>query len=64
MRTVAVVTVLCLVLTASALDLALGVLWVAALMGVVFLRRRVRVAPAFVLVVAVALLVWGGRVGW
>jgi hypothetical protein len=63
-RTVAVVTVLCLVLTASALDLALGMLWVAALMGVLFLRRRVRVAPALVLLVAVAVLVWGGRVGW
>ena len=64
MRTGAVVTVLAVVLTASALDLGLGVLWVVALTGVLFLRRRFRPAPAIVLLAAVSLLVWGGRAGW
>ena len=64
MRTAAVVTVLALVLTASALDLALGMLWVVALISVLFLRRRIKLAPAIVLLAAVSLLVWGGRAGW
>ena len=59
-----VVTLLGLVLTASALDLALGVLWVVALVVVLLLRRRVRMAAGLVLLAAVALLVWGGRLGW
>lgn len=52
------------VLTASALDLALGVLWVMALLGVLLLRRRIRLAPVLVLLAAAALLVWGGRLEW
>ena len=64
MRTVAVVALLAVVLTASALDLALGVLWVVALLGVLLLRRRIRVAAVLVLLAAAALLVWGGRLGW
>lgn len=64
MRTGTVVTLLGIVLTASALDLALGILWIAALMGVLLLRRRLRFAPALVLLVAVALLGWGGWAGW
>src|SRR5262245_36907638 len=49
---------------ASALDLAIGVLWVTALLGVLFLRRRIRSAPVLLLLAAITLLVWGGRVGW
>src|SRR5262249_53062405 len=63
-RTGAVVTVLGVVLMASALDLAIGVLWVTALLGVLFLRRRIRSAPVLLLLAAITLLVWGGRVGW
>ncbi len=55
---------LAVVLTASALDLALGVLWVMALLGVLLLRRRIRLAPVLVLLAAATLLVWGGRLGW
>ena len=64
MRTVAVVTLLGLVLAASALDLALGVLWVMALVAVLLLRRRIRLAAVLVLLATAALLVWGGRLGW
>jgi hypothetical protein len=63
-RTVAVVALLGLVLTASALDLALGVLWVVALVAVLLLRRRIRLAAVLVLLATAALLVWGGRLGW
>jgi hypothetical protein len=63
-RTAAVVTILALVLIASALDLALGMLWVVGLVGVLILRRRLRLAPAILLLAAVSLLVWGGRAGW
>jgi hypothetical protein len=58
------VALLAIVLTASALDLALGVLWVTALLSVLLLRRRIRVAPVLVLLAAATLLVWGGRLGW
>ena len=64
MRTVAVVALLGLVLTASALDLALGVLWVVALVAVLLLRRRLRMAAVLVLLASAALLVWGSRLGW
>ena len=64
MRTAAVVTVLGVVLAASALDLTLGLLWVVALVGVLLLRRRVRLVAPLVLLAAAALLVWGGRHGW
>jgi hypothetical protein len=57
-------TVLGAVLAASALDLTLGVLWVLALVGVLLLRRRIRPAAPLVLLASVALLVWGGRLGW
>jgi hypothetical protein len=63
-RTAAVVILLGIVLTASALDLALGVLWVVALVGVLALRRRIRFAPVLVLLAAVSLLIAGGRAGW
>jgi hypothetical protein len=58
------VTLLGLVLTASALDLALGVLWIAALVFVLLLRRKVSLAALLVLVATAGLLVWGGRLGW
>lgn len=64
MRTAAVVTILALVLAASALDLALGILWIAALLGVLYLRRRISPAPLLILLAAVSLLGWGGRAGW
>lgn len=64
MRTAAVATLLGLVLVASALDLTLGVLWVVALAGMLLLRRRVRLAPALMLLATAVLLVWGGRLGW
>jgi hypothetical protein len=63
-RTAAVVTLLGVVLVASALDLALGLLWIAALVAVLVARRRVRVAPVLVLLATAALLGWGGRLGW
>src|SRR5262249_50346757 len=63
-RTAAVVTLPGLVLAESALDLALGVLWVAALFGVLALRRRIRLAAVLVLLAAISLMVWGGRAGW
>jgi hypothetical protein len=63
-RTVAVVTLLSLVLTASALDLSLGVLWIVALVSVVLLRRRLRLAPVLMLLAVVVLLTVGGRLGW
>jgi hypothetical protein len=56
--------VLLIVLAASALDLALGVLWIAALVGVLVLRRRVRAAAWLVLLGTAILLGWGGRLGW
>ena len=57
-------TVLGVVLAASALDLTLGLLWVVALVGVLLLRRRIRLVAPLVLLAAAALLVWGGRLGW
>jgi len=63
-RTAAVVTLLGLVLVASALDLALGVLWVVALVGLLLWRRRVGLAPVLMLLATTILLVWGGRLGW
>ena len=64
MKTAVVVTLLSVVLTASALDLGLGILWVAAVVGLLALRRRLRPAPALALLVAVGVLVGGGRLGW
>ncbi len=64
MRTAAVVAVLGTVAAASALDLALGVLWVAALVGVLLLRRRLRLAASLVLLAAGVLVVWGAHLGW
>jgi hypothetical protein len=64
MRTIAVVVVLVAVLTASVLDLSLGVLWVLALFGVLLLRRKIRLGAWLVLLAAATLLVWGGRLGW
>ena len=63
MRTVAVVGLLVVVLTATALDLSLGVLWVLAILGVLLLRRRIRLGAWLVLLVADTLLVWGGSAG-
>jgi hypothetical protein len=63
-RTAVVVALLVVVLTATALDLSLGVLWVLALLGVLLLRRRVRVGAWLVLLLAATVLVWGGRLGW
>jgi hypothetical protein len=63
-RTAGVVTLLGVVLTASALDLGLGIIWVAAVLGLIALRRRIRQAPVLVLLAAVSLLVGGGRIGW
>jgi hypothetical protein len=63
-RTAAVGTLLGVVLTASALDLAVGVLWVGALVGLFLLRRRLHLAPVLVLLATAVLLVWGGRLGW
>ena len=64
MKTIAVVALLAAVLTASVLDLFLGVLWILALTGVLLLRRRIRLAAWLVLLAAAGLLVWGGRLGW
>ena len=58
------VALLGLVLGASVLDLSLGALWVVAVMGVLLLRRRVRLAPVLVLLAAAVLIVWGGQLGW
>jgi len=63
-RTVAVVGLLVVVLTATALDLSLGVLWVLGILSVLLLRRRIRRGAWLVLLVAATLLVWGGRLGW
>ena len=63
-QTIAVVSLLAAVLTASVLDLSLGVLWILALTGVLLLRRRIRLAAWLVLLAAAGLLVWGGRLGW
>lgn len=52
------------VLGASALDLALGLLWVASLAGLLLLRRRVSLAPPLVLAASTALAVWGTHAGW
>lgn len=57
-------TLLGLVLAASALDLALGTIWVMAIVAVLLLRRRIRLAAVLVLLATAALLVWGGRSGW
>lgn len=64
MRIFAVAALIAVVLAASALDLALGVLWVLALVGVLLLRRRLSLAPILVLLAAAALIAWGGQQGW
>lgn len=64
MRTTAVLLVVGAVLLASVLDLALGVLWVAALVGVWLLRRRLSLAAPLVLVASAGLVVWGAQLGW
>jgi hypothetical protein len=55
---------LVLVLLASALNLALGALWVAALAGVTVVRRRVPYGAWLVLALAVAGAVGAARLGW
>lgn len=64
MKTVAVALLVGGVLGASALDLALGALWVVALVAVVLLRRRLRPAAPLVLVASLGLIVWGAQLGW
>jgi hypothetical protein len=59
-----VALVLGTVWAASALDLTLGVLWVGALVGLLVLRRRLRIAVPLVLLAAGALVVWGAHLGW
>jgi hypothetical protein len=63
-RTASVLVLLGFVLGASVLDLALGILWVAALVVVLLLRRRIRLAAWLVLLAVGALLAWGGHLGW
>jgi hypothetical protein len=63
-RTFAVATLVAVPLAASALDLALGVLWVLGLVVVFLLRRRLRAAPILIVLAAATLLVWGGQLGW
>jgi hypothetical protein len=55
-------TLLAAVLAASALDLALGALWVAAVVALAVARRRVHAAAGLVLVGCAALLAAGPRV--
>jgi hypothetical protein len=63
-KTAVVAALLGVVVAASALDLALGLLWVGALMGLLLLRRRLRLAPWLALAGIGALVVWGARLGW
>jgi hypothetical protein len=63
-RAAAVLVLVSAVLGASALDLTLGALWVAALLGVLLLRRRLRLAAPLVLVASAGLIVWGLQLGW
>jgi hypothetical protein len=63
-RSAAVLTLVGAVLAASALDLAVGALWVVALLGVWLLRRRIRLAAPLVLVTSVALMAAGIHLGW
>lgn len=64
MRTAAVLALLGTVAAASAFDLTLGLLWVAAFLGVLLLRRRLRLAAPLILLGAGALVVWGAHLGW
>ncbi len=64
MRVLATTLVLSGVLGASALDLALGALWVAALVGVLLLRRRIGLAAPLVLLTSAGLIAWGTQLGW
>jgi hypothetical protein len=63
-RTASVLGVLGLVVAASVLDLAVGVLWIAALVVILLLRWRIRLAAWLVVLAIGALLVWGGHLGW
>jgi hypothetical protein len=62
-RAAALAAVLGLVLAASALELSLGLLWVGALLGLLFLRRRMRAAPWLAVVASGGLLAAGMRWG-
>lgn len=64
MRIAAVAAVLGTVLAASALDLGVGLLWVAALASLVALRRRLRVAPWLALLACAGVVAAGAPRGW
>ena len=64
MRTAVVALLVSGVLVASALDLVLGALWVAALVALLWLRRSIRLAAPLVLVASVGLIVWGTHLDW
>jgi hypothetical protein len=63
-RAALLLVVLVTVLTASALNLALGALWLVALAGVRAMRGRVPMGPALVLALSAALGVVGAWRGW
>jgi hypothetical protein len=63
-RIAAVAAVLGTVLAASALDLGVGLLWVAALASLVALRRRLRVAPWLALLACAGVVAAGTPRGW
>lgn len=64
MRAALLTFVLAVVLGMSTLNLALGGFWVAALVGVALLRRRVRWAAGLVLLLVLASAVVAFRLGW
>jgi len=64
LRTWLVTATLVVVLAASALNLMLGAFWVAALLVVMLLRRRVRFAAGLILLLAIGAGVAGIRLGW
>ena len=64
MRTAVVALLVSGVLIASALDLVLGALWVAALVALLWLRRSLSPAAPLVLVASTGLIVWGTHLGW
>jgi hypothetical protein len=63
-RRAALAAVLGVVLAASALDLALGLLWMTALLGLLAVRRRLRAAPWLVVLACAAGLLAGIHRGW
>ena len=64
MKAAVLLAVLGTVLAASTLNLALGALWLAALVGVRAMRGRVRMGPALALVLSAGLGVVGAGRGW